>query len=136
MNLVDLQPKGRIVFIGDTHGEYTTSQRIVVNHLKPNTRLVFLGDYVDRGPESRENADYLLELRKKHPRKVYLLQGNHEGYKTKGFLNANFWESLSKSEANYYHEEFSKLPSGLLLQGVVEYGCGRGSSLIIILPGS
>ncbi|MCL2862584.1 MAG: serine/threonine protein phosphatase [Methanimicrococcus sp.] len=39
---------------------------------------VFLGDYVDKGPESVRVLNTLLELKCKHPKKVFLLRGNHE----------------------------------------------------------
>ncbi len=39
--------------------------------------IVFLGDYVDRGPDSRQVIDTLLHLKKTHPRTIFL-KGNHE----------------------------------------------------------
>ncbi|THD74470.1 MAG: serine/threonine protein phosphatase [Phenylobacterium sp.] len=40
--------------------------------------LVFLGDYVDRGPESRGVVDLILELRAARRFEVRALKGNHE----------------------------------------------------------
>jgi len=40
--------------------------------------LIFLGDYVDRGPDSAEVIDRLLELKAESPFEVRLLKGNHE----------------------------------------------------------
>ncbi len=40
-------------------------------------RLVFIGDYIDRGTQSREVVDYILNLKKRH-KKVTCLMGNHE----------------------------------------------------------
>jgi len=39
---------------------------------------VFLGDYVDKGPESVRVLNTLFELKCKYPKKVFLLRGNHE----------------------------------------------------------
>lgn len=39
--------------------------------------LVFLGDYINRGPDSRGVLDYLTQLRRELPRTVFLM-GNHE----------------------------------------------------------
>jgi serine/threonine protein phosphatase 1 len=44
--------------------------------------VVFMGDYIDRGPDSRQVVETVLELRRKHER-VVCLAGNHE----KMFLN-------------------------------------------------
>src|SRR5262249_19417187 len=40
--------------------------------------LVFLGDYVDRGPRSREVVEYVRALPQSTPAKVVALRGNHE----------------------------------------------------------
>ena len=42
-----------------------------------NDTLVFIGDYIDRGPDSFEVVDYLVDLKKEHPDIVFL-KGNHE----------------------------------------------------------
>src|SRR6202167_1259676 len=39
---------------------------------------VFLGDYVDRGPQSRDVLDLLIARRRQYP--AVCLKGNHEGY--------------------------------------------------------
>ena len=44
--------------------------------LRPGCTVVFLGDYIDRGPKSREVVDLVLKLREKHH--VVTLRGNHE----------------------------------------------------------
>ena len=41
------------------------------------TQLVFLGDYVDRGPDSKGVVDRLLTIAQTHPNAVFL-KGNHE----------------------------------------------------------
>jgi len=40
-------------------------------------RLLFIGDYVDRGPSSYEVVEYLVNLRRRFPAVVFL-RGNHE----------------------------------------------------------
>ncbi len=39
--------------------------------------LVFLGDYIDRGSDSFEVVEYLIDLKKQYP-KIVFLKGNHE----------------------------------------------------------
>src|SRR5262245_40715192 len=41
-------------------------------------RLVFLGDYIDRGPDSRGAVERLMELQRRRPGQVVCLRGNHE----------------------------------------------------------
>lgn len=67
----------RTIAIGDIHGCSKALQG-VLEVVKPTSddRLIFLGDYVDRGPDSKGVIDLLLELRQ-HCKTVFLL-GNHE----------------------------------------------------------
>lgn len=46
--------------------------------------LLFLGDYVDRGPYSVETAAWILAMRAKFPLRVNVLRGNHEFYSVNG----------------------------------------------------
>ena len=41
-------------------------------------KLIFLGDLIDRGPESLQCFDYVMHLQKQHPESVIYLMGNHE----------------------------------------------------------
>lgn len=63
--------------IGDVHG-CAGELRVLLNKLPltSDTEVVFLGDYVDRGPRSRDVIDTVLEL-DGHCR-VIRLMGNHE----------------------------------------------------------
>ena len=40
-------------------------------------RVIHLGDYVDRGPDSKGVIDFLIEARKRDPRHL-MLAGNHD----------------------------------------------------------
>ena len=68
---------GRTIAIGDIHG-CASALRTLLAEIgpTPNDTLVTLGDYVDRGPDSRGVLDTLIEL-KSRCRLVPLL-GNHE----------------------------------------------------------
>lgn len=75
--------EGEAKFIGDTHGDFSTTKYIVREFLKDreNQYLIFLGDYIDREPEpegSFFNLLYLCLLKINFPEKVFLLKGNHE----------------------------------------------------------
>jgi serine/threonine protein phosphatase 1 len=65
--------------IGDIHGCYDEMACLIENlPLGAADQLVFLGDYVDRGPDSERVIAYLLELKKKISSEVVFLKGNHE----------------------------------------------------------
>ncbi len=108
--LVKLPEKGKLVIVGDTHGDFDTTRIIVKNFLdKRNCYLLFLGDYVDRGEKSKENIDFLLSLKEKHDNLI-LLAGNHEMFPVVECSPSEFWESLNKNEFNFYKEKFMELP--------------------------
>jgi len=96
--LIEIKTAKKIIFVGDTHGDLEASQKVIKDYLKEGNKIVFLGDYVDRGPSSKENLDFLLETKLKNPGQIFLLQGNHEGHRVLKFSPAEFWESLSKTE--------------------------------------
>jgi len=108
-NLIQLE-SGRVIFVGDTHGDFEATEKIMHKHLKPGNKLVFLGDYVDRGPASVENIDFLFQQKIEHPDSLFLLMGNHEGYAVVSFHPADFWEGLDGELRQRYSEVFSKLP--------------------------
>jgi serine/threonine protein phosphatase 1 len=72
----------RLYAIGDVHGharQFTDLQaRLLDDGMVPERdTVVFLGDYIDRGPESRRVVDMVRESLHLHPHWVALM-GNHE----------------------------------------------------------
>lgn len=65
--------------IGDIHGCIDRLVALLGKIDADPTRdqLVFLGDYIDRGPSSYEVVDYLIQLSREMPNAVFL-KGNHE----------------------------------------------------------
>ena len=102
--LIQLPAEGRVVFIGDTHGDFDATEKVFRHYFIPGYILVFLGDYVDRGDESRKNLEFLLTKKLEAPERLHLLAGNHEGYCKVPFSPADFWESLSEKEYAFYSE--------------------------------
>lgn len=77
---VSFHPKlSRLIAIGDIHGCYKPFYELVVNviDLKKNDRLILLGDYIDRGMQSKEVIDFILDL-KRTGFDITPLTGNHE----------------------------------------------------------
>lgn len=69
----------RIFAIGDIHGCLTMLQELVSKlPLDGRTdRIIFIGDYIDRGAQSREVVDFIIDL-KRRCKHVTCLLGNHE----------------------------------------------------------
>jgi len=70
-----------IYAFGDIHGQVTMLRSLLQKlhdlPLKRDDVLVFIGDYVDRGEDSRGVIQALIELREQRPNTVFL-RGNHE----------------------------------------------------------
>lgn len=69
---------GRLLAVGDIHG-CLAQLCSLLDQVAPtgHDQLVFLGDYIDRGPDSAGVVETLLALRARLPRTVFL-RGNHE----------------------------------------------------------
>jgi serine/threonine protein phosphatase 1 len=68
--------------VGDIHGRLDKLERVVEAceaHARGRpARFVFLGDYIDRGPDSRGVVEFLLRRQQARPDAVVCLRGNHE----------------------------------------------------------
>jgi len=68
--------------IGDIHGSYRKLCALLGHCSKhrgaAEYRIIFLGDYIDRGPNSREVVDLLIDTRSQAPDQLICLRGNHE----------------------------------------------------------
>jgi serine/threonine protein phosphatase 1 len=63
--------------IGDIHGCAKALRGLLdVIDPQPTDEIVFLGDYVDRGPDSRDCIEQIIQL--SHRSRVVALRGNHE----------------------------------------------------------
>jgi serine/threonine protein phosphatase 1 len=76
------QPKESITkrwIIPDIHGCFKTLRGLFDHYIAPSKEdeLYFLGDYIDRGPDSKGVIDYLMDLEEQGFR-VHLIKGNHE----------------------------------------------------------
>lgn len=66
-----------MIAIGDLHGSITALRRLLDTVApEPEDTLLFLGDYIDRGEDSRAVLDHLMAL--EHAQRCIFLKGNHE----------------------------------------------------------
>ena len=117
--LIEIKKAKKIIFVGDTHGDLEVSKKLVKDYLKPTNIIVFLGDYVDRGPYSKENLGFLLEMKTKRPDQIYLLQGNHEGHHILKFSPADFWKNLNEKEYQKYSSIVEKFPLAVAAKDII-----------------
>jgi len=72
----------RTYCIGDVHGCLDQLQRLVEicerDRGAQKLKFVFIGDYIDRGPDSRGVIDFLIGLQTWSPDEIVCLMGNHE----------------------------------------------------------
>ncbi|MFH4978495.1 hypothetical protein AB6A40_005204 [Gnathostoma spinigerum] len=118
-----LEINAPVNIVGDIHGQYEDLIRIFsAVGPPPQSRYLFLGDYVDRGFFSLEVIMLLFAMKLSFPRKVYLLRGNHEC----AFINQNygFYAELCKrfnqSEAANLWRNFNFVFAHLPLAGLIK----------------
>jgi serine/threonine protein phosphatase 1 len=78
----------RLFAISDIHGCFKPFYELIVNciKLKKSDQLILLGDYIDRGNQSKEVIDFILDL-KKSGFNISPLAGNHEVMLLDSFYN-------------------------------------------------
>jgi serine/threonine protein phosphatase 1 len=121
-------PEGmRIYAVGDVHGRFDLMSEMhrcimaeILADRPEDWRIIYLGDYVDRGPASRQVLEFLRRSRETDPR-VIALAGNHDlGFaafleqpRAEGLFPNNGGEATARS----YGVELSFTPREALLRG-------------------
>lgn len=73
---IDAEP---VMIIGDIHGDLQALEYVIEKREEMNCKnLLFLGDYVDRGPQGTEVLIRLFRMKIEDPEHIFLLRGNHE----------------------------------------------------------
>ena len=70
----------RTLIIGDVHGKHSLLNRLIeeTGYRAGQDRLVFIGDLVDRGEDSRGVVERAMALQREAPELVKIIKGNHE----------------------------------------------------------
>lgn len=100
--------KGDFLVIGDLHGDLDSLLKILEN--RENEKIVFLGDYGDRGNYQVEVYYFILKLKESLKKDVILLKGNHE-YVEIPFAPHDFPRALLSKFGNKAYEIYQKVKS-------------------------
>ena len=74
-----LEIEAPVTICGDVHGQYSDFLRILeIGKKPPETKYLFLGDYVDRAEQSIETVCLMFCYKILFPSHMNLLRGNHE----------------------------------------------------------
>ena len=127
--LLRLPSRRHAVFVGDTEGKTGLTKEVFRRYLSDEeTTMVFLGDYIDRGPHQIENVCELLMGAMKAPERVVLIRGNHE---TEDVSPHDFPQQMRRKygteEGDALYRRVMQLLAQLPLAAVVDgYFCVHG----------
>ncbi|KAG5493848.1 hypothetical protein JKF63_01680 [Porcisia hertigi] len=104
---------------GDIHGQITDLVEIFkAGGLPPESRYLFLGDYVDRGKYGTEVITVLLGLKVLYPKRIYVLRGNHE---TDGICRIyGFFDEVRRRFSVRLFKEFTDVFNCLPVAALIE----------------
>lgn len=124
-----------VFVIGDIHGQFRDLMRIIdALGYPPTDKVLFLGDYVDRGQFSLEVIVTLLLMKIRYPDKVQILRGNHEVSKVNkryGFKNECQTRFNHLNVYNILNRVFDYLPVAAIIDNSF-FCCHGGISEILI----
>lgn len=107
----------RTFVIGDVHGCSATLRRLVDSQLHPvpGDRICFLGDLIDRGPDSKGVLDFFLELRGRGL-SVGSIRGNHEEMYLKACVDKYYQKLWASNGGQAALDSFqARVPDGIPL---------------------
>ncbi|MGI9472974.1 MAG: metallophosphoesterase family protein [Rubripirellula sp.] len=112
--------------IGDIHG-CSKALRTVLDAIdpQPDDELIFMGDYIDRGPDTRDVVDQIIQLQ--YRTQVVALRGNHElmllGVALGGLDDAVWLENGGVATVASYGGCLTKIPADHLefYQSLIPY---------------
>lgn len=120
----NVQPvRAPVTICGDIHGQFHDLLELFNKGGEiPNSRYIFMGDFVDRGFNSVETFQLLLCLKLKYPAHITLLRGNHETRQITtvyGFYDETIRKYGNANPWKYCTEVFDYLGIGALVEGKI-----------------
>lgn len=114
-----------VIAIGDIHGNSNALDDLleqVIPELRSGDTLVFLGDYIDRGPDSKGCIERILQLKRSSPFPVLTLMGNHEQWMLRSLNDSTRHSWLIAMDALETVKSYSEEVGVLFQQALDEYG--------------
>jgi serine/threonine protein phosphatase 1 len=95
----------RVFIIGDIHGCNKTFRKLVLEKIsiRKTDKIYCLGDYIDRGPDSKGVIDFIIQLRK-DGFNIHTLRGNHEQLLLESEIDEPAKENNRHRQLNPYGE--------------------------------
>lgn len=111
-----LMVNDRIIAIGDIHGCFENLRNLIEKvNPEESDLFVFLGDYIDRGPDSPNTVEFLIDFAEQH-RSVFLL-GNHEQMCLDYFENGGIKFLINRGDETLHQYD----SSGVLISKHLEF---------------
>lgn len=101
-NFTWLQIPENLVVVGDIHGDLGSLYKILyeinfeVFLTNKNNKIIFLGDYVDRGSSSVAVLYTICKLKQTYPDSIILMRGNHEASEEFPFQSHDLPDRISE----------------------------------------
>lgn len=106
----------RIIAIGDVHGCNNAFQKMLFEELQVTKEdaIYLVGDYIDRGPDSKGVIDTILSLQEKGFQ-MHTLRGNHEEMMMNSLIDKTLfarWEKNGGAETleSFHINSYSEMP--------------------------
>lgn len=109
----------RLIAIGDIHGELDQLNRLLHTIAPtPDDRFVFLGDYIDRGKNSKGVIDRLIHFHEEFPDTIFI-RGNHDQMLLDALIEVDV---ISGQQLRDQSQAFSERSSGSDMEIFVSNG--------------
>lgn len=126
---VEIHELDNLAIISDLHGDLKSFDHMIKAirpeefFSGPGNRIVFLGDYVDRGSDSLGVLYSVCQLKNAHPDSVVLMRGNHEAPSEFPFsshdLPFRIVDRFGESEGEEIYNSLLKMFRGLTVATIV-----------------